>query len=91
MLGQEPVQPASSEIATVPVLPASILEGGQTSSEVVLGVLGTVSMAALAYHGYKRNNSIGWAVAWALLGGAVPIISLPIAIAQGFGKPAGSA
>jgi hypothetical protein len=43
-----------------------------------------------AYHGYKRNNgSIGWAIGWALLGGIFPIITVPIAFAQGIGDPKG--
>lgn len=42
--------------------------------------------AALAYHGYKRNNSIGWAIGWVLIGGLAPVIALPIAFAQGFAK-----
>jgi hypothetical protein len=43
-----------------------------------------------AYHGYKRNHgSIGWAIGWGLLGGVVPIITIPVSLAQGFGKPAG--
>jgi hypothetical protein len=46
-----------------------------------------LSTAGLAYHGYRRNNSIGWAIGWAILGGAFPIIGWPVAIAQGFGKP----
>jgi hypothetical protein len=49
---------------------------------VVGGVLG-------AYHGYKRNNSVGWAIAWGLLGSIFPIITIPIAFAQGFGKRKG--
>jgi len=40
-----------------------------------------------AYHGYKRNDSIGWGVGWALLGGAFWPITIPISIAQGFGQP----
>ena len=44
------------------------------------------STAAGAYHGYKRNQSVGWAIAWALLGGLFPIIVPAIALAQGFGK-----
>ena len=39
-----------------------------------------------AYHGYKRNESIGWAIAWGLLGGIFPIIAIPVAFAQGFGQ-----
>jgi hypothetical protein len=40
-----------------------------------------------AYHGYKRNKSIGWAIGWALLGGLVPVITIPVSLAQGYGKP----
>jgi hypothetical protein len=49
----------------------------------------TVATGACAYHGYKRNNqSAGWAVGWAFFGSVAPILALPIALAQGFGKPA---
>lgn len=48
-------------------------------------VAGTASTAALAYHGYRRNNSIGWALVWALFGGLFWPVSVPIALAQGFG------
>lgn len=41
-----------------------------------------------AYHGFKRNDSVGWAFAWYLFGAWFPAIALPVAIAQGFGKPA---
>lgn len=53
-----------------------------TYSAFGLGVGGT-----LAYHGYKRNNSWGWAVAWGIIGGAFWPIALPVAVAQGIGKP----
>lgn len=43
-----------------------------------------------AYHGYKRNQSVGWAIGWAFLGGLAPIIAIPIAFAQGLGQPKGS-
>jgi len=51
-------------------------------------VLALASAAASGYHGYKRNQSVGWAVGWFMLGGAFPIITPVIAVAQGFGKPA---
>ena len=44
--------------------------------------------AALAYHGYKRNSSVGWALVWGLAGGIVWPAGLAIAFAQGFGKSA---
>lgn len=49
--------------------------------------LGWGASIAGVYHGYKRNNgSVGWALAWGLLGGIWPI-SIPLMLAQGFGKP----
>lgn len=43
--------------------------------------------AAGAFHGYRRNDSVGWGVWWALMGGLFPIVTVPIAVAQGFGEP----
>ena len=48
--------------------------------------LGMVAGAACAYHGFKRNESAGWAVAWAAFGSGAPFLALPIALAQGFGR-----
>ena len=57
-----------------------------------LGVIATgLSVAGTtmgAYHGYKRNDSVGWGIGWALLGGAFPVIAIPIMLAQGFGEKA---
>jgi hypothetical protein len=50
-------------------------------------VVSAASAGASAYHGYKRNDSVGWAIVWGLLGGAFPVITPAIALAQGFGKP----
>lgn len=50
------------------------------------GILGTVSMAAGAYHGYRRNQSLGWALVWGAMGGLFPIITPAVALAQGFGE-----
>lgn len=49
-------------------------------------LLGTASMAASAFHGYKRNQSIGWALWWGLMGATFPVITPTIALAQGFGE-----
>jgi hypothetical protein len=50
--------------------------------------LSAVSAALSAYHGYKRDNSVGWAALWGVAGWLVPIITPAIAFAQGFGQPA---
>jgi len=54
----------------------------------VWGAISLVSSAVSAYHGYKRNQSVGWAIWWALMGGIFPIITPVIALAQGYGKRA---
>lgn len=53
---------------------------------IAWGVLGTASMAASAFHGYRRNQSIGWALVWGLLGATFPVITPTVALAQGFGQ-----
>ena len=45
-----------------------------------------ISVPVCAYHGYKRNQSVGWALWWAIMGGLAPVIAPTIAVAQGFGK-----
>jgi hypothetical protein len=50
------------------------------------GIAGVAGAALGAYHGYKRNESVGWAIGWSLLGGLVPVIVIPLAFAQGLGK-----
>lgn len=47
----------------------------------------TVSGPACAYHGYKRNQSIGWALWWGFAGSVFFPIAPVIAFAQGFGQP----
>lgn len=49
-------------------------------------IASTASMAASAYHGYKRNDSVGWAIGWGILGALFPVITPTIAVAQGYGK-----
>lgn len=51
-------------------------------------ILSAASAGVSAYHGYKRNDgSVGWAIVWGVLGGAFPIITPAIAVAEGFGEP----
>lgn len=48
----------------------------------------TIGGATGAYHGYKRHRgSLGWAIGWSLLGSLAPFITVPVSLAQGFGKP----
>jgi len=54
---------------------------------VGIGAMSTVSMAASTYHGYKRNQSVGWALVWGFFGAVAPIVTPIIALAQGYAKP----
>jgi hypothetical protein len=61
---------------------------GETSTvSQLFPLVSAASAFASAYHGYKRHESIGWAVAWGLLGGLFPVITPAVALAQGYGQP----
>lgn len=60
----------------------------QTPQGIAYGVIATASMAVSAYHGYKRNNSVGWALVWGAFGAVFPVITPVIAVAEGYGKRA---
>ena len=51
-------------------------------SIAVWSVFGTASMLASAYHGYARNQSIGWALWWGLMGSMFPGVPVAIGLAQ---------
>lgn len=51
-------------------------------------VVSLLAGGALAYHGYRRTGSVGWALVWAIAGGIVWPAGIGIAMAQGFGRPA---
>ena len=64
------------------------LVGPERSRALTVGyrVGSSVSVPLLVYHGYKRNESVGWAIVWGLVGGGFWVIGLPLAFAQGFAK-----
>lgn len=52
-------------------------------------ILRIAGAALSTYHGYKRDRgSVGWAIGWGVLGYVVPYITVPVAFAQGYAKPA---
>jgi hypothetical protein len=77
--GADAATPTASETAAKAAL--------STLSSPVWMVIRTASMAASAYHGYRRNNSVGWALWWGFMGTLFPVITPVIAVAEGFGKP----
>ena len=52
--------------------------------------LATAAGGLSAFHGYRRNRSVGWALGWFAAGTILPLPTVVIAIAQGYGKPKAS-
>jgi len=57
--------------------------------KITYGTLVTASGALSLYHGYRRNNSLGWGLGWFALGTLFPVITPTVAFAQGFAKRKG--
>lgn len=70
-----PTQPAP------PAQPTIVIESSPLDRAISMAGAGIG-----AYHGYKRNGSIGWAIGWGLLGGMFPVFTTAIAFAQGIDK-----
>lgn len=64
-----------------------VVKPPMTPAAIFWTLLATAGTAISVYHGYKRNNgSIGWAAVWGIAGALVPVVTVPVAIAQGLGK-----
>lgn len=81
-----PTQPPAP-IATPPAPLGGVADLSKlTTSQKIWGAVSVASCALGAYHGYKRNSSVGWALWWGAMGSIFPVITPAIALAQGFGK-----
>lgn len=71
-------------------MPASVLGQPEESAawKWIVGLSSLAGAGALAYHGYKRSNSVAAAVGWGILGAIFPlnVIAGGVAVGQGFGK-----
>ena len=57
-----------------------------STTTMIYGAASLASAGICAYHGYRRNDSIGWAIWWGVMGSMFTIIPVGIALAQGYGK-----
>lgn len=71
--------PGAATFAPIPVR-AAISPG----TAVALGTLSAASSLVSLYHGYRRNNSLGWGLLWGLMGATFPLITPTVALAQGY-------
>lgn len=66
------------------VHPAGV--GDAATDLVDSGAVRTAAGALLVYHGYRRTGSLLWALFYGLAGRQVPVVAVPVALAQGLGK-----
>lgn len=78
--GDEIIEREASTV-TLPKRPSQFPVGLAIS-----GLLAAASIGISAYHGYKRNDSVGWGAWWGFMGLMLPVITPAVAIAQGYGK-----
>ena len=86
-LGQA-ADPLPGAVIEDPTYEGEITPSGQMRMRVTpLGwAISAGGLASGVYHGYRRNESLGWALLWGLAGSVVPFITVPVALAQGFGE-----
>ena len=63
-------------------------DGSLSAAGMFWATASIASTAFCAWHGYKRNQSVGWAFLWGVGGAMAPIIAPAIAVAQGAGERA---
>ena len=66
------------------------IEVGQAPAPLIIPAwakaVSLASGAAMAYHGYKRTGSAGWAFGWSVFGSFMPFFAVPLSLAQGYSK-----
>lgn len=97
------MQPAAAQTAYTPFIPPRVTpqpmygigtttaqpaaESKVSALQVLFALASLAGGAAGAYHGYKRSGSWGPAIGWSLGGSILPVIVVPVMLAQGFAKP----
>jgi len=61
-----------------------LLEQQRGMAQLAVGAAGFL---LAGYHGYRRNDSYLWGLLWGLGGFTCPVVTIPIAISQGYANP----
>lgn len=59
---------------------------GDIADVVKSDAVTTGAAIACVYHGYRRTGSLIWALIWGIAGKKIPVVAVPVALAQGFAK-----
>ena len=84
-----PLSAFGAEDGSIPIAPAPSRYSLNRTFLTVYSLASIAGAGLGAYHGYKRNDSWGWALGWAALGSLFPVVTIPVSFAQGFGKRKG--
>lgn len=58
------------------------------AEKVAYGIASLIGTSVGLYHGTRRNGGrVRWGLWWGFWGGALPIVVIPLALAQGLGRP----
>jgi hypothetical protein len=85
-----------STLAAVPQTPSTSITMPDWTDMAIYAAMGVGALAG-GYHGYRRNvspdgrGSLAWGAVWAVLGAAVPPVTILAAVLQGYAKPSDSA
>lgn len=72
------------DVSISPVLDYKSAQNGKPSQLDIK--LDPITGVALLYHGYRRTGSLFWGILYGLAGYKAPVVAVPVALAQGFGK-----
>lgn len=87
--GLVPVQRAPVTLSGPTTLSTKEVPRPEDPQRAIRALLVGLAFASVAgFHGYKRNDSVLWGLAWAAGGFVCPIVTLPFAFSQGFGRKA---
>lgn len=60
----------------------------QQTGAAIASIVGSAGLAIGIYHGYHRNRGhIGWTLVWGVFGAIMPVVAIPLALAQGLKQP----
>lgn len=95
---QDAADPLAMDVAPAPLQPTqaslSVTPNGNgfrvnTGFGVSWALISGVSGLASLWHGYRRNNALGWGLMWGAMGVLFPVVTPVVGLAQGWGKRKG--
>ena len=78
--------PEGRPVGSMTYAPARNALDGTVTDLVKSDAVTTGAAIACVYHGYRRTGSLIWALIWGVAGKKLPVVAVPVALAQGFAR-----